>query len=180
MHIVIAVLLLTTTIAGAATPGSSGRVRHAPPPASRAEQASFTWPLEPHEIARPFQAPADAYGPGHRGVDLVGTSGQPVLAAGSGLVLYAAGLVDRGVVSLQHPGGLRTTYEPVTATITAGQQVVRGQEIGVLQAGHPGCAVAGPGACLHWGVRRDDQYLDPLLLVSATRLRLLPWTDRNR
>jgi murein DD-endopeptidase MepM/ murein hydrolase activator NlpD len=179
MRIVIAVLLLTTTFAGAATPGSYGAIRRAPPPASQAEQASFGWPLEPPKITRPFEAPAHAYGPGHRGVDLFGIDGQPVLAAGSGLVVYAGGLVDRGVVSVEHPGGLRTTYEPVVPTIAAGQRVVRGQEIGRLQAGHPGCPGGAPSGCLHWGARRGHQYLDPIRLVNSNRLRLLPWSDRS-
>lgn len=36
-----------------------------------------------------------------------------------------------------------------------------------------------PSACLHWGWRRGDTYLDPLGLVSDTRVRLLPlWRDQ--
>jgi hypothetical protein len=30
------------------------------------------------------------------------------------------------------------------------------------------------GSCLHWGLRRGDTYLDPLLLVRPRRIRLLP------
>lgn len=177
MRVLIVILLLAVSLAGTATAGSSGVARRVPEPVRRTERSSFAWPLEPHEIARPFQTPAHTYGPGHRGVDLVGPVGQPVLAAGPGLVVYSGGLVDRGVVSLEHPGGLRTTYEPVTATVTAGQRVVRGQEIGRLEAGHPGCAARHPRTCLHWGAHRGHEYLDPLRLVGTGRLRLLPWTD---
>jgi murein DD-endopeptidase MepM/ murein hydrolase activator NlpD len=74
-------------------------------------------------------------------------------------------------VSIDHAGGLRTTYEPVTPTVVAGQPVRAGEEIGVLDAGHPGCPVA---ACLHWGLRRGEVYLDPLALVGRARIRLLP------
>ena len=51
-------------------------------------------------------------------------------------------LAGRGVVSIEHEGGLRTTYEPVTATVRAGRDVTAGELIGVLQPGHPGCAPA--------------------------------------
>ncbi len=112
------------------------------------------------------------YGPGHRGVDLAGHAGQLVLAAADGVVVFAAPLAGRGVVSVQHPDGLRTTYEPVAALVTAGAAVRRGQPLGELAPGHPSCA---PAVCLHWGVRRGTEYLDPLRLVAGGRIRLLPW-----
>ena len=79
------------------------------------------------------------------------------------------------MVSVEHPGGLRTTYEPVQPLVGAGQPVTRGGRLGLLLAGHPGCAAA---ACLHWGLRRGsgtaEIYLDPLLLLDPPRIRLLP------
>jgi hypothetical protein len=50
--------------------------------------------------------------------------------------------------------------------------VARGSPIGALEDGHAGCPVA---ACLHWGLKRGDTYLDPLLLLRPPRVRLLPW-----
>jgi murein DD-endopeptidase MepM/ murein hydrolase activator NlpD len=135
--------------------------------------ARFGWPLAPAPtVSRPFQPPSEPYGPGHRGVDLIGTEGQPVLAAGDGAVVYAGPLADRGVVSIDHPNGLRTSYEPVRASVRAGQLVRRGEPVGTLAAGHLGCRTE---TCLHWGLRRDGQYLDPLLLVRRVHVRLLPW-----
>jgi murein DD-endopeptidase MepM/ murein hydrolase activator NlpD len=75
------------------------------------------------------------------------------------------------VVSVDHPGGLRTTYEPVTASVHAGDPVALGSPLGVLEPGHPVCALA---ACLHWGLRRGAVYLDPLLLLKPLRVRLKP------
>jgi murein DD-endopeptidase MepM/ murein hydrolase activator NlpD len=80
-------------------------------------------------------------------------------------------VAGRGVVSIVHPGGLRTTYEPVTASVGVGDQVARGDPIGMLVVGHPGCPAA---ACLHWGLRRGTVYLDPLALLGLGRVRLLP------
>jgi murein DD-endopeptidase MepM/ murein hydrolase activator NlpD len=124
-------------------------------------------------VVRPFQPPATPYGPGHRGVDLGGEPDAPVLAAGDGTVVFAGPLAGRGVVSIAHAGGLRTTYEPLAVLVSAGQQVKRGTVIGNLASGHEGCVDA--PACLHWGVRRGAEYLDPLGLLSAGRVRLLPW-----
>jgi murein DD-endopeptidase MepM/ murein hydrolase activator NlpD len=143
-------------------------------PGTRAEPTSpFSWPLAPAPtVSRAFQPPSKPYGPGHRGVDLIGAPGQPVLAAGAGTVVYAGPLADRGVVSVDHADGLRTTYEPVTAMVHPGQVLHRGEPVGALAAGHLGCSAS---ACLHWGLRRDGQYLDPLMLVRPARVRLLPW-----
>jgi murein DD-endopeptidase MepM/ murein hydrolase activator NlpD len=136
----------------------------------------FHWPLEPpHPVLRPFQPPTTPYGPGHRGVDLGAPPGAPVFAAGSGLVLYAGPLADRSLVSIEHAGGLRTTYEPVTPAVQVGQYVRRGQVIGSLLPGHPGCRAVAPTVCLHWGAHRGRVYLDPLRLVQTGRVRLLPW-----
>lgn len=135
--------------------------------------ARFSWPLNPHPVLRRFEPPSTPFGPGHRGVDLGGAADQPVLAAGDGVVRYAGPLADRPVISIEHAGGLHTTYEPVTPTVQPGQQVTRGQLVGRLQPGHAGC----PAVCLHWGVRRGAEYLDPLRLVSTGGVRLLPWRD---
>ncbi|MGH3932293.1 MAG: M23 family metallopeptidase [Pseudonocardiaceae bacterium] len=133
----------------------------------------FDWPLPGSPaVVRAFQAPAHPYGPGHRGVDLAGASGTPVLAAGAGTVVFAGQVAGRGVVSVDHPGGVRTTYEPVSPTVTAGDLVARGQQIGTLTPGHLACSAV---ACLHWGARRGADYLDPLRLLGLGRVRLLPW-----
>jgi murein DD-endopeptidase MepM/ murein hydrolase activator NlpD len=136
----------------------------------------FDWPLAPpHPVLRTFQPPSTPWGPGHRGVDLGGRLGEPVLAAGAGLVLYAGPLADRSLVSVEHPGGLRTTYEPIHPTVRVGDHVERGQVIGTLMGGHPGCPAKAPAVCLHWGVHRESVYLDPLRLVESGHVRLLPW-----
>ncbi|WP_199439099.1 M23 family metallopeptidase [Umezawaea beigongshangensis] len=153
-------------------------------PAGTARAAGrFGWPLAPpHPVLRPFSAPATPYGPGHRGVDLGGAVGEPVLAAADGVVRFAGTVVDRPLVSLDHGRGLRTTYEPVTPRVTTGQRVRRGDVLGLLRPGHPGCVVAGSAdrACLHWGALRGGEHVDPLGLVAPGRVRLLPLTLTSR
>jgi murein DD-endopeptidase MepM/ murein hydrolase activator NlpD len=131
----------------------------------------WTAPLGTVPVGRPFEAPLHAYGPGHRGVDLEGAVGGPVLAAGDGVVAFAGMVAGRPVVSIDHADGLRTTYEPVDPSVGAGQSVPRGSPIGSLVAGHRGCRV---DVCLHWGLRRGQIYLDPLTLLLPPRIRLLP------
>ncbi len=122
-------------------------------------------------VTRPFEPLPHPFAAGHRGVDLQGTPWSPVLAAGDGVVVFAGMVAGRPVVSVDHPGGLRTTYEPVDAVVGAGQQVARGTVLGTLAGGHAGCPVA---ACLHWGLRRGEVYLDPLSLLEPPEVRLLP------
>lgn len=137
-------------------------------------QPRLSWPLSPDPVVtKYFDAPETPYGPGHRGVDLAAVPGQEVLAADVGVVVFVGLVAGRPVVSVDHDGGLRTTYEPVAAKVAAGDQVYRGQVLGTVLGGHPGCAVA---ACLHWGVRRGEEYVDPLSLTGEDRAyRLKPW-----
>jgi len=135
------------------------------------------WPLTPEpEVVARFDPPADPWGSGHRGVDLLGRPGQTVLAALPGRVSFAGPLAGRGVLVVDH-GTTRTTYEPVAATVSVGDEVGAGGPIGRLQSGASHCA---PRTCLHWGwIEGADTYLDPLRLVGGGPVRLLPlWRDR--
>jgi len=147
-----------------AVPG--GLARHAAP------AAGFRWPLDGvPRVVRRFDPPAQRWLAGHRGVDLVGAPGATVRAAGAGRVRFAGRVAGRPVVSVDHTGGLRTTYEPVEPVVRAGDDVSAGDRIGRLVGGHPGCPVS---ACLHWGLRRGAVYLDPLTLIGLGQVRLLP------
>jgi murein DD-endopeptidase MepM/ murein hydrolase activator NlpD len=143
---------------------------------AQADYERLDWPLRPRPaVVRGFDAPSPNWNAGHRGVDLVGVPGQPVYAAGSATVVFAAMLAGRPVVSLAHHGGLRTSYEPVVAAVRVGQLVTAESVIGKLAPGHPRCGTA---ACLHWGAMwgpatRAD-YVDPLGLLASTPIRLKP------
>jgi murein DD-endopeptidase MepM/ murein hydrolase activator NlpD len=142
-------------------------------PAVPAWAQEWRWPLPgPPAVSRPFAAPAHRYAAGHRGADLAASPGTAVRAAGDGVVSYAGLVAGRGVVVVVH-GPLRTTDEPVSALVDPGSPVSAGEVIGVLQPGHAGCPVQ---ACLHWGLRRGEDYLDPVRLVEPGPVRLLPLT----
>jgi len=129
------------------------------------------WPLDPRPtVVRGFEPPPSAWAAGHRGVDLLGSPGEAVHSALAGTVTFAGTLAGRGVVVVSH-GATRTTYEPVTALVSPGDVLPTGGVIGTLQTGSSHCF---PQACLHWGLLRGETYLDPLSLLGAGPVRLLP------
>lgn len=146
---------------------SSGSVAEAP------VGARWLWPLDPPpRVVRGFEAPPGPYAAGHRGVDLAASPGQAVRAPAGGVVAFAGWVAGRQVLSVDHAGGLRTTYEPVQPTVTVGSEVRPGEVAGTVTGGPGHCL---PGTCLHWGLRRGEDYLDPLRMVAAGRsVRLLP------
>ena len=139
----------------------------------------WSWPLgtpdEPPAVLAAFDPPAADWLPGHRGVDLEASPGSAVRAAGAGVVVHAGPVAHRDVVSIAHPSGLRTTYEPVDPEVAVGAIVRVGQVIGTLAEPDDAYAHVTCGArpCLHWGARRGERYIDPLWLVQPPRVRLL-------
>jgi murein DD-endopeptidase MepM/ murein hydrolase activator NlpD len=171
VHVLVAAWL---TVLLAVVPGLAASAAGPAIKAGVATASRWQWPLRPgpDQVVHSFDAPEDRWDAGHRGVDLLGTFGESVRAAGTGLVAYAGLLAGRGVVTITH-GALRTTYEPVTPTVHVGDRVRAGGVIATLDllGGH--CL---PRACLHWGLLRGSTYLDPLSLVGAGPVRLLPLT----
>lgn len=156
-HPLSSALLLAVSVISAAAPA-------APSPVS----PDWVWPVTPVHVARAYAAPAHAYGPGHRGVDLSATG--PVHSPADGVVAYAGAVVDRGVVTIDHGGGLVTTFEPVETVLRPGDAVARGEEVAVVSVG----GHAEPGT-VHFGVRLHGEYLNPLVLLGGIpRAVLLP------
>src|SRR5690606_3233552 len=115
-------LLLMVQPAADTSPPDSPRL-----PETTLTVVEYTWPTgESGEVRRPFAAPPDPWAAGHRGVDLALPDGAAVLAAADGVVAYAGSVAGRGVVSVDHDDGVRTTYEPVAAVVGRGTSVRRG------------------------------------------------------
>ena len=157
-------VILTGTVMGVSSPALA-----ADAPSAR---GAWGWPVPPGDraVANGFAPPDRPWLPGHRGVDLRGRPGEVVRAARAGRVHFAGRIGAIWVVSVMHADGLLTTYEPVRPRVRAGAWVRRGQPIGRLLRVGSHCLPA----CLHWGLRRGSAYLDPLALVGAARVRLLP------
>lgn len=118
-------------------------------------------------ITRHFEPPPTPYAAGHRGIDFGAPVGTRVVAAAAGTVSFAGQVGGALFVSIDHPGGLRTTYSFLSVVLVKkGQVVVQGQLIAKSGAG-----AAGEQPNLHFGLRSGDDYLDPepYLLASIRR-----------
>lgn len=178
MHATLALLLglLLTLLTCAA------RANDSPPPAPGVPAPSVpaiarTWPAGSHPLVlRGWEPPATAYARGHRGVDLATPAGTPVRAVAPGRVSFAGQVAGRGVVAVELTGtDLRTTYEPVSATVKKGEEVEPGEVVGTVEITGSHCATT----CVHWGLLRGEVYLNPLELLPPWLLnrgpsRLLP------
>ncbi|MDT0481215.1 MULTISPECIES: murein hydrolase activator EnvC family protein [Streptomyces] len=138
------------------------------------------WPVGARPtVLRGWEPPATVYGRGHRGVDLAAPPGSPVRAVAPGRVSFAGRVAGKGVVSVELTGtDLRTTYEPVTASVKKGAEVAPGEVMGTVEPTGSHCTTT----CVHWGLRRGETYLDPLSLLPPWLLRrgpsrLLPVLD---
>ncbi|MEU4235646.1 M23 family metallopeptidase [Nonomuraea sp. NPDC026600] len=137
-----------------------------------ADRPTWRWPLDGHpRILRHFAPPPEPWLSGHRGIDLAAAPTTPVVAAGPGIVRFAGPLAGRGVVTVEHANGLRTTYLPVNASVRQDQRVTPGTRLGVIERPTGHCRES----CLHWGLLRGTHYLDPLLLLGQAHIRLLPY-----
>ena len=130
----------------------------------------WLWPVRSFRLERRFVAPPHEYGPGHRGIDL-GVQGEDLVRApADGVVAFSGRVAGRGVLTIDHGGGLVSTLEPIESGLAAGTALAAGADVGRLSTG----GHAAPGA-LHLGVRLDGHYLNPLVLLGGVpRAVLLP------
>ena len=136
-------------------------------PAAMAD-ALHVWPVN-GPVVRGFDPPEVFYASGHRGIDIAADTGTPVVSAAAGVVTFAGTINYVPMLTVTHDDGVRTTYQPVTPAVAQGDQMAAGAIIGYLQPGH--CT----SPCLHFGVLRGRDYLDPLQwLGPADDIRLLP------
>lgn len=118
-------------------------------------------------VVTPYQAPSERYGRGHRGIDLAARPGTPIRASAEGTVVFVGVVAGIPVVSVEHPGGWRTTYQPVTPSVLAGQHVRAGDQLGTLATTPMPGGQSVPH--LHLGLRHGEQYRQPILLASDLR-----------
>jgi len=83
----------------------------------------------PGDVLRPFEPPAARWSAGHRGVDLAAGPGEPVRSPADGTVAFAGRVAGKPVVVVAHAGGLRSTFEPATATAPRGAGVRAGEMV---------------------------------------------------
>jgi len=118
------------------------------------------------ELLRDFDPPDEPWGAGHRGVSLAAVPGEVVVAARSGVVAFSGEVAGAGWVTVDHGGGLETTYGVLDPRLVEGGQR--------LEVGAPVGRLAADATHLHWGARLDGEYIHPLSLLAPWRVRLVP------
>jgi murein DD-endopeptidase MepM/ murein hydrolase activator NlpD len=161
----LAVLLLALSPIAAGGAGPAGAALRAVPAAP-----AWSWPLNPRPaVLRAFDPPARPWLTGHRGVDLrAAHDGAPVTSPAAGTVSFVGVVVNRPVITIDHGNGLRSSFEPVESRLLPGTAVAKGDILGSSRAGH-----CDPLPCIHWGVRRGGEYLNPLAFVMDLRPSVL-------
>lgn len=148
----------------------AGAILSGPPPA-HGDSSPRPWPIN-GPVLKEFVVGEYDWSAGHRGIDIGGKAGEPVYSPAAGVVAWTGVINGVAIISIDHPDGIRSTYQPVVTQLVSGAQVSTGQIIGVLADGH--CPEQ---ACLHFGTRRGEEYLDPrdwLAVADQVRVRLLP------
>ncbi len=99
----------------------------------------------------------------HMGVDIAAPAGSPIVAAGGGVVRFAAELFLTGnTILIDHGYGLETSYAHLSRIdVKPGQRLRQGEQIGLVGATG---RVTGPH--LHWGMEWFQLRLDPQLVVG--------------
>ena len=91
-------------------------------------------------------------------------------APADGVVAFAGVVAGRGVLTIDHGGGLVTTLEPVEHALVPGARSGAAR----MSARSRSADTRRPGD-LHFGVRLHGEYINPLLLLGGVpRAVLLP------
>ena len=90
-------------------------------------------------VIRAFDPPDSPYGSGHRGIDIAAPAGSVVLAPADGRVAFAGPVGGRLFLTIDHSGGLESTYSWVASLdVRKGDLVQRGQPVARIRcAGTP-------------------------------------------
>ncbi|MCL1598374.1 MAG: M23 family metallopeptidase, partial [Actinomycetia bacterium] len=84
---------------------------------------------EPVQIVRPY-GPTGRWS-GHFGVDIANPGRTPVRSVGAGTVSFVGKVAGRLSVTIDHGGGIRTSYSYLTsALVTRGRHLERGAKVG--------------------------------------------------
>src|SRR5687767_8493491 len=134
----------------------------------------WAWPVV-GPVIRGFDPPDSPFGSGHRGIDIAAGVASPVRAPADGQVSFAGPVGGRLFLTIDHGGGLESTYSWVSALLVRrGDLVTQGQPVVRTGGGHAGDLVPN----LHLGVKLRDAYVDPLDYLGpidvSSLIRLAP------
>ena len=114
------------------------------------------------------------YSASHQGIDFAAPIGTPIYAVANGKIIHYGPYAAYGnLVIIEHPGNYITYYAHLSAynpELEVGREIRRGLEIGYV-----GSTGRSTGPHLHFELRKNNTYLNPL----ASRLELDLWTLRS-
>ncbi|HJR44287.1 MAG TPA: peptidoglycan DD-metalloendopeptidase family protein [Actinomycetota bacterium] len=114
----------------------------------------YIWPL--NGAINSYYGPR--WGRMHTGLDIDGTTGQPIVASNSGTVILASSYSGYGNTVIIDHGGVQTLYAHLSSyDVSEGQQIAQGKIIGRV-----GCTGSCTGDHLHFEVRVNGSPVDPL------------------
>ena len=170
----VCVAFVSHTIVVASGEGETG-VKLVPPPSDRYLPQT---PVSPRGYIWPSQGNLTSgygirFGRLHPGVDIAAAIGTPIVAAASGVVVFA-GWSDQGLgykVSIRHPDGNVSIYgHNQRLLVTSGQKVEQGQQI--AEMGSTGFST---GPHLHFEIRPGGRKgVDPMAFLPSGRPTLTP------
>lgn len=147
-------------------PQTSFAKREVPAPAKESEiLPEFLWPVKGRITSGygPRKHPILKLNHFHRGIDIAGSTGTPIVAARDGWVVFSGVKKQAGrVVILEHEDGFATMYAHTFQNlIEVGDAVRAGQTIALV--GRSGMTT---GPHLYFEVWRDGQHINPLLVLT--------------
>lgn len=135
--------------------------------AQRVLRGGLIWPLPSSTtITSRFgsrKSPTKGASTFHQGIDISGKTGEKIVSAAAGEVVIAKYSYSAGnYVMISHGSSIYTVYMHMSViSVKEGQEVVQGQKIG--EVGQTGYST---GPHLHFGIRKDGKYVNPLTYVG--------------
>ena len=133
----------------------------------RVLSGGLIWPCpDSHKVTSGFgkrSAPTKGASTNHQGIDISAKTGTKVVSAAKGEVVIAKYSYSAGnYVMIDHGSGIFTVYMHLSKiSVSVGQEVAQGAKVG--EVGSTGYAT---GPHLHFGVRKNGSYVNPLTYVG--------------
>jgi hypothetical protein len=147
---------------------------------------SLLWPIRQSDghpartISQHARIPLKNWFPGHRGIDIAVGTDSAIIASGSGKVHFAGKVGGKDVLSLEitidaHGTSLGEvplimTFEPARTKYATGDPVHAGEEVASIDGTSDHCS----GGTVHLGTVRSGTYIDPLTVLTPSRIDLKP------
>lgn len=127
------------------------------------EDNKLVWPTTSHMITSPAgpRNPGNGGSKAHKGIDIAGNIGAPVMAALPGEVAQVAPN-PWGIVTLKHPNGWQSRYLHLSqSNVKVHDKVEAGQKIGEVGDKRDRHKIPSMGPHLHFEMIKDSKYADP-------------------